>query len=154
MVSDAKSATKTWLTTRIAAANLKKDNDATNAAFAVIYAGVPYPIESEFRASASPVDLLFCVGEPESHPLMTAETVPVPYGYEEHVPIDTYCIDKTGITGAKLKWKAEAELRRVAETYPLGSHRAMERRGDNDVSLGSTMLYSGRFTLVYTRDTT
>ena len=52
------------------------------------------------------------------------------YGYEEDVPIEIYCIDKSGITGTKLMWKAERELRHVAETYPEGSRRNLIRRRD------------------------
>ncbi|MCJ7431103.1 hypothetical protein MUO83_07850 [Candidatus Bathyarchaeota archaeon] len=91
------------------------------------------------------VDLVFSVGTPDS------EALPVGIGYLEKVPISIFTIDKTGITGTELRWKAEAELRRVNETYPLGSLRSLERISDNEKNLGSTTLYSVTHTLRYKR---
>jgi len=91
------------------------------------------------------VDLIFSVGTPES------EALPVGVGYIENMPITVWCIDKTGITGTKLRWKAEAELRRISETYPLGSLRALNRLSDNEQRLGSTVLYSVSYIMRYKR---
>jgi len=147
-LTDARQQTKSYLETYLDANNITKDEGAP-AAYAVIYTNPNYPIQLEFFASSEPVDLLFVIGEPESRPMLTHDLVP--YGYIEHVPIYIFCIDKTGVTGTLLKWKAEKELRRITKTYPLGSQRAMERRSDNDRILGSTILYSTEFTLNYRR---
>jgi len=96
--------------------------------------------------------VLFCIGEPESIALM--DCFQIPYGYEEFVPIEIKCVDKLGVTGTKMKWTAEAELRRVCETYPTGSQRFLKRIGPNDQDLGSTILYGTQFELSYRRDTT
>lgn len=93
----------------------------------------------------NPVDLLFCIGTPDSVAL------PVGVGYIENVPITICTVDKSGITGTKLRWKAEAELRRVAETYPLGSLRTLERMSDNEQRLSSTTLYSVTYIIHYKR---
>jgi len=153
LVSDARSQTKTYLTTYLRNAQLTKDDDATQVSFAIIYANPDYRLTLEFYAPYDPVDLLYVIGTPNSTPLMDPVTQK-PYGYEEHVPIEIVCIDKTGITGTKLRWKAEAELRYVTETYPTGSLRSLERMGDNDQNLGSTILYSAKYILNYRRDPT
>ena len=141
-VEDARYRTKVYLETYL-------DSDALPN-FIVAYGKPDYPMTRVFKTKG--VDLVYSIGEPESTPLLGHDLTP--YGYVEHVPIETYCIDKDNIDGAKLKWQAEAELRRVTETYPTGSLRTLERRGDNDVHLGSTILYSARFILNYRRDTT
>lgn len=156
MVEDARDRTRDYLlgetnpSTALDPDNLTKDDGTTLAKYIVVYGNPDYPITRVFKDKR--VDLIFSIGEPTSKPLFDFDQTP--YGYEEHVPITTFCIDKTGITGTKLKWKAEAELRRITENYPTGSQRGLERRGDRDERLGSTILYSTEFTLNYRRDTT
>jgi hypothetical protein len=150
MVSDARSRTKVYLDKYLNGSNLTKD-DGSSASFVVMYANPDYPMVLEFK-SPSNVDLIFAIGEPNSTPMIDSDKSP--YGYEEHIPIRICCIDKTGITGTKLKWKAEAELRRVTEVYFLGSLRTMETSRPEDQRLGSTILYSRDFVLNYRRDTT
>lgn len=153
MVTDARSNTKTWIDTYWTAANVTKDDGSTLASTACMYADPNYPLLLEFRAPTAPVDGLILIGEPNSTPMMDPVTRG-PYGYEEHIPITVATIDKTGVTGTKLKWKIEAELRRIAETQPLGSVRSFERRGDKDQRLGSTVIYMTEWVLNYRRDTT
>jgi len=150
MVEDARYRTKVYLDTYLLNANLTKDDGTTQVSFIVAYADPDYPLIRVFNDKA--VDLVFCVGDPNSEAILDSDHYPI--GYNEAVPITTFCIDKTGITGTKLKWKAEAELRRVCETYPLGSVRSLEKIGDNDQNLGSTILHSREFTLKYRRDVT
>lgn len=156
MVQDARQRTKVYLDTYLTAANITKDDGSSLASFAVIFANKYYPLLEEFYASSSPVDVLFCIGEPNSTAL--TDTDQAPYGYEEHVPIEIVCVDKLGVTGTKMKWTAEAELRRVCETNPLanplGSQRFLQRIGPNDQDMGSTVLYGVRFVLNYVRDLT
>lgn len=122
----------------------------TQVSFIVAFTNPNYPLIRVFIEQG--VDLVYCVGEPLSEALNDIDHYP--YAYLEHVPILTFCIDKTGITGTELKWKAEAELRRVTEQYPLGSQRSLERMTDKDLTMGSTIIYSREFTLNYRRDLT
>lgn len=116
---------------------------STAVSFIVAYADADYPLIRVFIDKD--VDLVFCIGTPDS------EALPVGVGYIENIPITVWCIDKTGLTGTKLRWKAEAELRRVAETYPSGSLRTLNRLSDNKQNLGSTILYSVNYIMRYTR---
>lgn len=150
MVQDARQRTKTYLETYLTDSNLTKDDDSSKANYIVAFGMPDYSIIRVFKDKQ--IDLIFSIGEPTSTPLMGHDLSA--YGYEEHVPIQTFCIDKSGITGTKLKWKAEAELRRITESYPTGSERSFERRGTRDERLGSTILYSTEFMLTYRRDTT
>jgi hypothetical protein len=143
MSEDARYRTKILLDTYLLAANLTEDDNSTQVKFIVAYADPDYPLVRVFFDKF--VDLVFCVGTPDSIAL------PVGIGYEENVPITIWCIDKTGITGTKLRWKAEAELRRIVETYPTGSLRNWQRLGDNEKNLGSTVLYSVNYVLRYKR---
>jgi hypothetical protein len=124
-------------------ANLLKNDGVTQASFKVCWADPPYPIKTVFVTKG--VDVQFTVGIPDSAGL------PLGVGYMENVPISIFTIDKTGITGTNLRWQAEAELRRVTETYPLGSLRSLERMSDNEQSLGSTTLYSVIYNMRYKR---
>jgi len=107
---------------------------STQVSFIVAYGNPDYPLVRVFIDKA--VDLVFSIGTPD------VEGLPVGIGYLEKVPITIWTIDKTGITGTELRWKAEAELRRIIETYPLGSLRSWERISDNEKNLGGTILYS------------
>lgn len=153
MAEDARYRTRVYLThatTGLNNANLTKDDGSTQVNFIVAYGYPDYPLLKVFKTKG--VDLIFSIGEPNASPILGHNQTP--YGYEEHVPIETYCIDKPGITGTKLKWKAEKELRRITETYPTGSQRVLSDRRDNDKRLGSTILYSTQFILNYRRGTT
>ena len=151
MVNDARTQTKTFIDTYYTAANVTKDDDSTAVNVIVCFGNPEYPITRVFKEKG--VDGVYSVAEPTSEALLDA-TTQAPWGYRERVPIDVICIDKSGITGTKLKWKMEAELRRITESNPTGSQRSLERRGDADQRLGSTVLYKTRFVLDYVRDTT
>jgi len=150
MVNDARLRTKVYLKTYLDGANLTKDDDSTEVRFIIAYADPNYSLVHIFNDKA--VDLVFCIGDPESQAVLDSDHYPI--GYNEAVPITVWCIDKAGITGTKLRWKAEAELRRICETYPEGSLRSLERLRDNDKNLGSTILYSREFIMKYERDLT
>jgi hypothetical protein len=107
---------------------------STQVTFIVCYGNPDYPLVRVFIDKA--VDLVFSIGTPD------VEGLPVGIGYLEKVPITIWTIDKTGITGTELRWKAEAELRRVCEAYLPGSLRSWERISDNEKNLGGTILYS------------
>jgi len=145
MVSDARELTKDYLDSYLTAANILKDDATSQAAFAVIFTNPPYPILKEFYAASTPADLLFCVGTP------TSEALPVGIGYIENVPITILCIDKLGITGTKLRWTAEAELRRATVANPHGSLRSLTRMTDSEKDLGGAILYSVTYIMRFKR---
>lgn len=143
-VQDPRQRSKVWLDTYLIAGNLTKDDNSTPASFITCWADPPYPIIKVLETKG--IDLAFSIATPLS------EGLPVGVGYIEHVPISVYTIDKTGITGNKLRWKGEAELRRLAETYPTGSlRRPWERMNPNEQNLGSATLYSVTYVLPYKR---
>lgn len=150
MVESARVRTKVYLEAYLTAAYLLKDDGSTQAPFIVTFGRPNYALTRVFKERE--VDIVFSIGEPESKALY--DTDQSPCHYEEHVPITVFCIDKPDATGVKLKWQGEAELRRIVETYPTGSQRGLERRGDKDVWLGSDQLYATEFILNYVRDTT
>lgn len=142
MSEDTRSRTKLYLDTYLANSNLTADDDWTEINFIVAYANPDYPIIRVYQEKA--VDLVYTVGKPTSELKMGVR-------YTEHVPITIFTINRIGITGTKLAWKAEEELRRVCETYAHGSFRVSERIEDNETRLGSTVLYSTTFMLNYRR---
>lgn len=150
LAPDPRLQTKEFLDTYLKPSEIIKD-DGSPAVFAVIWAVPDYPLSREFRASSNPVDLLFVVGKPDSKPMLDSDLTP--YGYREEVPIETYCIDKSGVTATKLKWTAETQLRRVLEEHAFGSHRSLSRSENNDQWIGGTYVFSDRFILTYIRDT-
>jgi hypothetical protein len=97
------------------------------------------------------VDVIFSVGTASAKSMRDFRQYP--YAYEEIVPIEIYAVDKTGISGTKLRWKAEAELRRITEAYPLANIRWVTRVSDNEKKLGSQTLYSVKYELGYIRPT-
>ena len=150
MVDDPRYRTKDYLQTYLTAGNLTKDDDATPISFIVAFGEPDYPITKVFLTKG--IDLVFSIGDPTS----TAEidTDQVPWGYEERLPITVTAINKTGITGEKLRQKAINELRRVTQEHPTGSQRAMVEERPDEQRLGSTVLYQQTFILNYRRDTT
>ena len=140
---DPRQRTKVWLDTYLNEEALTENDDTTPASFITCWHDPPYPISKVLISKG--VDLVYTVDTPLTEPL------PVGIGYIEKVPIHIYTIDKTGILGNKLRWKAERELRRLAEDYPLGSLRTVDRVADSTQSLGSTTLYSVTLYLAYKR---
>jgi len=134
MAEDARQITKAFLDSYLTAANLTKDDDATEAIFITCFAHPPYPMTLVFKDRG--VDLIFVIETP------TSEALPMGIGYIENVPITILTVDKPGITGTKLRWKGEKELRRIYEANPYGSLHTLTRMSDNEQHLGITTLYS------------
>lgn len=149
-VEDPRHRTKDYLDTYLLATHLLKNDGTTQATFAVCWADPPYPVKTVFVTKG--IDLIYSVGRGTSSPLLGGDKYA--YGYKEKVPITIQTIDKTGISGDNLMWQGEAELRRVVETYPLGSLRNLETMNSKTQSLGSATLYSVECTLNYQRDLT
>lgn len=142
-VEDARYRTKVYLETYLRNAYLPN--------FIVVYGLPDYPLVRVFKEKG--VDLCFAIFDPEpSKAIPDSDHYPI--GYEEHVPIETYCINKDDIDGAKLQWQASSELRYITENYPEGSLRSLDEMRPNRKDLGSTPLFSQRFVMNYQRDLT
>lgn len=103
-----------------------------------------YPLVRVFKDMG--IHIIFSITAPNSTPLIGHDQVPV--GYKEHVPTHVLTLDR------KLQWVAEAELRRITQSYPTGSQRSLERRSSTVRDLGSARLYDTEFILNYRRGTT
>jgi hypothetical protein len=147
-VEDPRHRTKDYLDTYLSAANMKKNDGATAASFLVCWADPPYPMKQVYVTKG--IDLVFSLGRTGSNPMLGPGHAA--YGYEEKIPITISAIDKTAISGDNLMWQGERELRRVTETYPLGSLRTLDTATPKTQNLGSTTLYSVECTLNYRRD--
>jgi len=151
MVYDARNRAKAFLDDKLTAANMKEDDDLTNASYIVAFSDPPYPLKLVFFGDKD-IDIVFSVDTPTTTPKLDWDGTII--GYRETVPISIYTVDKTGITGTELRWKAEAELRRIVETYPMGSYRSLDRVAKNDKWMGGWILHSVTYNLTYERDTT
>ncbi len=149
-VDDPRYRMKAWLDTYLLAANLEKDDASTAATFTVCFDNPDYPIPRVFIDKA--VDLVFTVGEPASEPLLNADKST--HSYRETVPVEIFVVNKTGLTAVNLKWQAERELRRIAETYMFSSVRTIRATAPRPFNAGSTMISSYQYTINYLRDTT
>ncbi|MFA5365194.1 MAG: hypothetical protein WC325_08455 [Candidatus Bathyarchaeia archaeon] len=138
---------KVWLDTYLLAANLTKNDGATECSFITCFSGADYPLTTVFDTKT--VDLVYTVNDPESTPFYNGDKSI--YGYEEKVPVEITTIDKSGISGKNLRWKAECELRRLCETYAFSSLRVMEKRRENTVRAGALIFYSVIFDVTYRR---
>jgi hypothetical protein len=106
-----------------------------------------YPLVKVFEDKM--VDLIFSIGDPISTPILNADkTVGA---YSEVVPVTVACMDKIGLTATLLKWKAEAELRSVCESNPLGSVRTMTDRKPLTERIGSSVIYKLSYNIRYRR---
>ena len=147
-VEDPRYRTKVWLSPNppgyLIAANMKKDNNTDNASFIVAFGLPDYYIEPVFLTPKN-IDVVFSIDKPES------EALPLGVGYIENIPISVFSIDKVGITGSRLGYAAEVELRRVAETQPMGSLRTLSRSTAEPKHLGSTILHSVSYIMRYKR---
>ena len=147
-VYDPRERTKLFLDTYLEPDEILKVNGVP-AVWAVLWAVPDYPLSREFRAATDAVDLLFVISKPDSKALLDSDQTP--YGYDEEVTIETYCIDKTDVVGTKLKWQAEKQLRKALQDHPFGSHRSLSRSENNDQWIGGVYVYGDRFVLSYMR---
>lgn len=144
-VSDAQSQFTVRLAANLGANNVTKDNSSEKATYQVMFADPNYEILQEFSNSRDPLDGIYVVGISKTEQLIDASRMV--YGYDEHVPIFVYTVDKDGVSGAILKRKMEAELRRVCEQiFPKDQHHGrLERLGDSTKRQDSLVLYSTKF---------
>ena len=139
-VEDARYRTKTYLDGYLE--NLAPAN------WLVAYDYPDYPLVRVFQR----LDIAFSVGQPNSTPLPDP-VQQAPYGYEEHVPLEILCMDKTNVSATKLMHAAHAEVRRVLENYPTGSRRSLEESRPTTLTLGSHTVRSVKLVWNYRRNT-
>ena len=128
--------------------NLLKDDGATNASFIVCYDMADYPAERVFIDKN--VDLIFTCSEPVSTPIRNADRTTD--SYRENCPVTVSVVNKTGVTGANLKWQAENELRRIFETYVFSSVRQIERANPLTTDYESAIIHSYTYLIDYVRE--
>lgn len=153
MVNDPRERTRTWLTTYLRQTQLTWDNDTTSLTFISQFANPPFYYIDNLLFGNKDIDIVYTVQKPSTDPLFDGDgTI---YGYVERVPVWIQCADKKqGRDGNKILWKAEAELRYISETYPMGSFRGLSRSRDITQSFSTWTLLGTEYILAYERDTT
>ena len=151
MVDDARYKVKYWLNYYITDTNITKDDGATKASYIFAFGYPDYPLMRVFTGTKN-VDLVYALLKPRSIPLLGGSTTP--WGYEETVPVDIRTITKQSITGTKLMWKGEAELRKIAEEHPEGTSRWNVSESRDITESGSTTIYGVQVNVTYRRGIT
>ena len=151
MAEDARQRIKTFIDTHTVDANLTKDDDVTEVTWISAFSDPPYPLKMVFH-SVKNVDLIYSIETPVTEAKVASDGSI--YKYCEHVPVVIQCIRKRDIDGNKLRWKAEAELRRILEENPISSYHSMDRSEPFDKDMGGWMLFGIRTVVTYERDTT
>ncbi len=149
--TDPRSKIKGWMenaTTGVSASAITKNDGSTQASYAVIFEKPDYPLELEFRAPSAPVQGLYVLGEPVETPVFKGGIIS---SFKGAVPIHVNTVHSNACGGEQLKWKMEAELRRIMKDYPSGSLATPTSRRSTPIMLGSTPLFDSVWTLNYQR---
>ena len=156
MVDDARSRTKVYLDEYWDPMNTVADNGITLLKTRIIYAFPNYPLIYEFIERSIEVDVIIAIDQAISKTERDFDGSP--YSYSESVPIKIRSVNKSGVTASLAIWQAEAEIRRILETYPLasstGSVRSLERTSPARLLLGQEPLWGADYIMTYERDTT
>jgi len=152
LVDDARNRTKDWLDTYITASNVTKDDAIETANGITHYAKPPYPLRRIFFDEKN-IDWIISIGQPRTTPSHVDWDGTI-ISYNEKVPIEINTVTKSDVTGDLLLEKAEAEFRRVLETYPLGSYRSFTQSNPSTTDMGGWNLYGVSYILTYKRDVT
>ena len=141
---------KTYLDTYFNdASQVTKDN--TWAATVIVAFDWPnYPLARVFYDKD--VDLIASIGQAESQSISDSDHYSV--GYDEKVPVTLAAIDKYGVTAIRILEKGEAELRRVAETYPIASLRRITGAKPETEWLGGFYMFKVQYVFSYKRNLT
>ena len=153
MVDDARYRMKLWIETYDNTLNVTKDDGVSLAKYIVCYGMPDYPLDLVFFGSKN-VDGIYACDNPTSTPLLDSDADHTTYGYREQVPMHILTVDKVGVTGTKLTFTLEAELRRILEDHPLGSLRGLNQTRSHDRDMGGWKLYDKEYVVDYERDTT
>jgi hypothetical protein len=148
VADDVRKTLKDLITAHINPIVITKDDNVTMATYIIEYESPPWIILQDFIITQG-YDLVFTVGRTLVTPKRFLQGVPLIY--DGRYPVSTWCVDKTGITGTKLKWKADEELERVFEDNPGTFSQAIDLSQDDDHVLGSVMLYNTRHIIKHKR---
>jgi len=127
------------------AANMKEDDNVTNATYITTFGKVDYPLPRIFITKA--VDLIFCIESATTQQLIDHDYTA--HAYIHDVPITIWAIDKAGITATRLIRAAEHELERIVETYPTGSIRSIGKEDPTEEDIGECILWSKQVSIHY-----
>ncbi len=148
-LTDPRSRTKVYVDTYFTAANVTDDNSVA-VTWMCCFDEAEYPLEMVFLSNYR--DVVIGIGEPSLEIVRNADKTVS--SYKETIPINVYLIDKYGLTATKVKWKVEAELRRIAETYIIASVREIRGRTPETRFINGERLHAFTYQLEYTRDIT
>ena len=153
--TDPRRRTKTWLDTYLNNAALLDDN-GDQIDYLVQFAKPDYDMDRVFGADYKDIDLIYSIYVPQTTPIQDWNGAI--FAYNEQVPIEISAVSKLvggaspGITGTNLVWQGEQELRRISETYYLGSYRTLSKTRESTSQLGTFPLYSSEYILSYERE--
>lgn len=153
MVDDPRYRIKVFLDTYLTAANMLKPDGVTPLAFHVMYDAPDISYIWLFNGLSN--DMLFTIGTP----VTAADAIDwdaTGIGYTHKVPITIATASSETVNGDKAIWQGNAELRRVIETYPIGtgSFRLINQIVGDPEPMGAWTLHKIKYTLLYQVDTT
>jgi hypothetical protein len=152
-ISDSRDLTREFLISNLDCNNITKDDKFTKANYCIMYDNPDYSLVKEFSAPNDSVDGIFVIGIPNSEPVIDSDHTVI--GYDEHVPVLVYTIDKVGVSGERLQGKMKFELRRVCDSDSARAssmHVYLERYGDGRTRIGSKTLYTTEFVFSFSRN--
>lgn len=149
--TDPRNRIKTVIDTYLTAANIKKDDGATNASTITCFDGASYPISRLFLTKT--VDAVAVISRGSTSTLYTDRlSGHKPYAFEEGVKIEIYAINKSGITASNLAEKYEQEIRRIFTTYdPYSTVRDLDTIEPSMIDLGYIQMCKTGVTIRYKR---
>lgn len=151
---DPRSKMLTFLTSYLTTASITEDNGTDVATVHKCYSGVKAPLSLYFFGTKNN-DVVYTVEVPQTTAL--TNYVGALYAYREAVPIQVSTVDKTGITGEILLWKAVRELRYALEVNWTagggGSFWTLTENKPSTRDMGGWKLYSQTLTVNYKRST-
>lgn len=149
--TDPRNRQKVLIDTYLTAANIKKDDGATNASTLTCFDGATYPITRVFLTKA--VDAVAVISRGATSTLYTDWVFGhKPYGFEEQVKIEIYAVNKTGITASNLAEKFEQEIRRIYTTYDAYTNvRDLDTIEPSTIDLGYTQMCKTAINIKYRR---
>ena len=154
-VSDPASRIKTQLDLYLPGlvAQMKEDDNATNATYITAFDLPDYPIQLVFLGTKN-VDLIFSINRSQSTPILGCDKVAT--HYKEESPINIMAIDKATITARRLIWAGEQQIRDIFRLYPIGtgSMRVMANSQPKSIQMGTQTVWSNEVTVHWIRDLT
>lgn len=150
MPEDVRKTLRDLIVAQITAGSITDDGGGL-ASFHILFELPPLTLLRDFLLSQS-FSALITVGRMRVTPKRIINGVPLIY--DGVYPVSTWCVDKNGITGIKLKHKLDAEVESIFEDNPGSFSQLVGGIEDDDHKVGSTMLYNTRFLIKHKRYST